>query len=90
MASHSWISTVLLAAYLAIFYPMVIRREQTELETLYGSAFLEYASTSSGVLAAADSRDAVHGAFFLVTVSSRIENMKPRSASQWPWRSCSS
>ncbi len=44
MASHSWISTVLLAAYLAIFYPMVIRREQTELERHYGSAFLEYAS----------------------------------------------
>jgi len=44
VASHSWISTVLLAAYLAIFYPMVIRREQTELERHYGSAFLEYAS----------------------------------------------
>jgi protein-S-isoprenylcysteine O-methyltransferase Ste14 len=44
VASHSWISTVLLAAYLAIFYPMVIRREQAELERHYGSAFLEYSS----------------------------------------------
>jgi protein-S-isoprenylcysteine O-methyltransferase Ste14 len=44
VASHSWISTLLLAAYLAIFYPVVIRREQTELEKHYGSAFLEYAS----------------------------------------------
>jgi protein-S-isoprenylcysteine O-methyltransferase Ste14 len=44
VASHSWISTLLLAAYLAIFYPVVIRREQGELTTLYGDAFLQYAS----------------------------------------------
>jgi hypothetical protein len=44
VASHSWISTLLLAIYLAIFYPVVIRREQSELKTLYGSAFVEYAS----------------------------------------------
>src|SRR5579872_326925 len=28
VASHSWRSTVLLAAYLIVFYPVVIRREQ--------------------------------------------------------------
>ena len=44
VASHSRISTALLAAYLAVFYPVVIRREQTELEMLYGAAFVEYAS----------------------------------------------
>ena len=44
VASHSWISTVLLTAYLAIFYPAVIRREQSELEQHYGAAFVEYAS----------------------------------------------
>jgi protein-S-isoprenylcysteine O-methyltransferase Ste14 len=44
VASHSWISGVLLAVYLAVFYPVVIRREQAELETLYGSAFAEYAT----------------------------------------------
>jgi protein-S-isoprenylcysteine O-methyltransferase Ste14 len=44
VASHSWVSTLLLAAYLAIFYPVVIRREQAELKTLYGAAFVEYAS----------------------------------------------
>lgn len=44
VASNSWISTALLAAYLAVFYPMVIRREQTELRRMYGSAFEEYAS----------------------------------------------
>jgi protein-S-isoprenylcysteine O-methyltransferase Ste14 len=44
VASHSWISMLLLAAYLAIFYPVVIRREQAELKTLYGAAFVEYAS----------------------------------------------
>jgi protein-S-isoprenylcysteine O-methyltransferase Ste14 len=44
VASHSWISTLLLAAYLAIFYPVVIRREQGELEAHYGAAFVEYAA----------------------------------------------
>jgi protein-S-isoprenylcysteine O-methyltransferase Ste14 len=43
VASHSWISAGLLAAYLLVFYPVVIRREQGELETLYGEKFLEYA-----------------------------------------------
>ena len=44
VASHSWISTALLAAYLLVFYPVVIRREQKELKALYGAAFVEYAS----------------------------------------------
>jgi protein-S-isoprenylcysteine O-methyltransferase Ste14 len=44
VASNSWISALVLAAYLAIFYPVVIRREQAELRTLYGAAFAEYAS----------------------------------------------
>lgn len=44
VASRSWISTVLLAAYLAIFYPAVIHREQSELKALYGDAFVEYAA----------------------------------------------
>jgi protein-S-isoprenylcysteine O-methyltransferase Ste14 len=44
VASHSWISTLLLGAYLIVFYPVVIRREQAELKTLYGSAFVQYAS----------------------------------------------
>jgi protein-S-isoprenylcysteine O-methyltransferase Ste14 len=44
VASHSVISAVLLAVYLIVFYPMVIRREQTELRTLYGNAFDEYSA----------------------------------------------
>lgn len=44
VASHSWASALLLVAYLAIFYPVVIRREQAELHTLYGAAFAEYAA----------------------------------------------
>jgi protein-S-isoprenylcysteine O-methyltransferase Ste14 len=44
VASRSWISTLLLAAYLMIFYPMVIRREQIEIAKLYGAAFDAYAS----------------------------------------------
>ena len=44
VASRSWISTLLLAVYLAIFYPVVIRREQGELKTLYGAAFEQYSA----------------------------------------------
>lgn len=44
VASHSWISALLLAAYLAIFYPVVIRREQSELRAHYGEPFVEYSS----------------------------------------------
>lgn len=44
VASHSWISALLLGAYLAIFYPAVIRREQFELEQHYGAPFVQYAS----------------------------------------------
>jgi protein-S-isoprenylcysteine O-methyltransferase Ste14 len=44
LASHSRISTSLLAIYLIVFYPVVIRREQAELKTHYGDAFDEYAS----------------------------------------------
>jgi len=44
VASRSWTSAVLLAAYLAIFYPTVIRREQDELKKLYGEAFSQYAA----------------------------------------------
>ena len=44
VASHSWISSLLVTVYLAIFYPVVIRREQAELEAHYGAAFVQYAS----------------------------------------------
>lgn len=44
IASRSWVSTNLLAAYFGVFYPAVIRREQEELKGLYGAAFDEYAA----------------------------------------------
>jgi protein-S-isoprenylcysteine O-methyltransferase Ste14 len=44
VSSHSWISALVLGAYLAIFYPVVIRREQAELTSLYGDAFVKYAA----------------------------------------------
>ena len=44
VASHSSISTIILAAYLGLFYPAVIQREQGELKALYGAAFAEYAA----------------------------------------------
>ncbi len=43
VASHSWISGLVLGAYLAVFYPVVIRREQAELQAHYGDAFVKYA-----------------------------------------------
>lgn len=43
VASHSWISTGLLATYLLLFYPAVIRHEERELKSLYGLAFADYA-----------------------------------------------
>jgi protein-S-isoprenylcysteine O-methyltransferase Ste14 len=43
VASHSWISTAVLAVYLFVFYPAVVRREEKELKALYGVAFFEYA-----------------------------------------------
>ena len=44
VAGHSWISAALLGAYLAVFYPAVIRREQAELTASYGQAFADYAA----------------------------------------------
>jgi protein-S-isoprenylcysteine O-methyltransferase Ste14 len=44
VASHTVISAILVTAYLFVFYPLVMRREETELRTLYGDAFGEYAS----------------------------------------------
>ena len=44
VASHSWASTILLAAYLLVFYPMVMHREEKELQKLYGSEFAAYAA----------------------------------------------
>jgi len=44
VASRSWISAALLVGYLLVFYPVVMRREERELRSLYGSAFVEYAA----------------------------------------------
>jgi hypothetical protein len=43
VASHSLIAAILLAAYFAVFYPTVMRREERELRSNYGEAFEEYA-----------------------------------------------
>jgi Phospholipid methyltransferase len=43
LAAASWIAAALAAAYLAVFYPGVIRREEEELRSEYGDAFEEYA-----------------------------------------------
>ncbi len=44
VAGHSWISTLLLAVYLMVFYPMVMQREERELTQLYGNAYAQYAA----------------------------------------------
>lgn len=43
VATHSWLSAVLLCAYFALFYSIVIRREEAELRQHHGAAFDEYA-----------------------------------------------
>lgn len=43
IASHSWISAAILAAYFALFYSVVMRREEQELRRHHGVAFDEYA-----------------------------------------------
>jgi protein-S-isoprenylcysteine O-methyltransferase Ste14 len=43
IAIDSWISAVLLCAYFALFYFIVMRREEGELRSQHGAAFEEYA-----------------------------------------------
>lgn len=43
VASHSLFAALLLGAYFAVFYPVVMRREEAELRWNYGAAFEEYA-----------------------------------------------
>jgi protein-S-isoprenylcysteine O-methyltransferase Ste14 len=45
IATRSWISASLLILYFAIFYSMVMRREEKELYVRHGAAFEEYART---------------------------------------------
>ena len=43
LATRSWISSSILLVYFAIFYSMVMRREEKELALRHGAAFEEYA-----------------------------------------------
>lgn len=43
VAGHSLITAFLIAAYFAVFYPIVMRREENELRFNYGAKFEEYA-----------------------------------------------
>jgi protein-S-isoprenylcysteine O-methyltransferase Ste14 len=42
IATHSWISAILLLAYFALFYSIVMRREEQELRFHHGALFDEY------------------------------------------------
>jgi protein-S-isoprenylcysteine O-methyltransferase Ste14 len=44
-ATRSWISAALLLVYFAVFYSMVMRREELELRQRHGTAFDVYAKT---------------------------------------------
>ena len=44
IATHSWISGAILLIYFAVVYSVVMRREEKELEKLYGSEFAAYAA----------------------------------------------
>ena len=43
VASHSWISAVIVCGYFALVYSFVMRREEQELRRQHGAAFDEYA-----------------------------------------------
>lgn len=43
IATRSWISTSILLVYFAVFYSMVMRREERELHLRHGATFEEYA-----------------------------------------------
>jgi protein-S-isoprenylcysteine O-methyltransferase Ste14 len=45
VATHSWVAVALLCAYFALFYSVVMKREEDELQLQHGSAFAEYAKT---------------------------------------------
>lgn len=45
IATQSWVSASILLLYFAIFYFMVMRREEKELHLKHGAAFEEYART---------------------------------------------
>jgi protein-S-isoprenylcysteine O-methyltransferase Ste14 len=44
VATRSWISAIILWAYFALFYSIVMRREEAELRRHHGAAFDEYAN----------------------------------------------
>ncbi len=43
IATQSWVSASMLVLYFALFYSIVMRREERELHALHGAAFEEYA-----------------------------------------------
>jgi protein-S-isoprenylcysteine O-methyltransferase Ste14 len=43
IAAHSWLSALILFCYFALFYSIVMRREERELYRHHGDAFREYA-----------------------------------------------
>src|SRR5271163_1593132 len=45
VATRSWISAAILGLYFALFYSIVMRREEAELRQHHGAAFDEYART---------------------------------------------
>ncbi len=50
IATHSWISAILLLGYFALFYSIVMRREERELRFHHGASFDEYARAGPGQL----------------------------------------
>jgi protein-S-isoprenylcysteine O-methyltransferase Ste14 len=45
VAAHSWLASLILFGYFALFYSFVMRREERELYQHHGEAFQEYART---------------------------------------------
>ncbi|HYR95642.1 MAG TPA: isoprenylcysteine carboxylmethyltransferase family protein [Candidatus Binatus sp.] len=49
VAAHSWLAAIFVAAYLAVFYPLAMRREEEKLGRRHGPVFEEYAARVSGL-----------------------------------------
>jgi hypothetical protein len=50
VASRSWIAAALVAAHLAVFYPLVIRGEERFLHEKFGAAFEDYTAHVSAFI----------------------------------------
>jgi len=81
IATHSWISAVILCGYFVLFYSMVMRREEAELRQHHSAAFDEYAKSVPLFFSAAHARQALFRRRWCVFLCAVQE--KPRISSRY-------